>query len=107
MDLVSKNEMWLKHWGPVNYCEKEWDLPESKAAPSAPVKKEEKKKEEKKKKEKKEAVEDDEEAPEKKAKNPLDDLPPTTFNLFDFKTLFVNATDKQEACNFLWEHFDK
>jgi len=37
----------------------------------------------------------------------LDSLPPSTFNLFDFKTLFVNAKDKNEAVNFFFEHFDK
>jgi len=32
----------------------------------------------------------DEEKPAKKEENPLDVLPPTTFNLYDFKTFFVN-----------------
>jgi elongation factor 1-gamma len=32
---------------------------------------------------------------EKKAANPLDLLPPTTFDLFNFKTLFVNIKDKK------------
>lgn len=35
-----------------------------------------------------------EETAEKKEKNPLDLLPPTTFNLYDFKTFFVNCPDK-------------
>jgi len=34
----------------------------------------------------------------KKQKNPLDLLPPSNFNLFDFKTLIVNAPDKKSAC---------
>jgi hypothetical protein len=33
----------------------------------------------------------------KKKENPLDKLPATKFNLFDFKTLFVNAPCKKEA----------
>jgi len=33
-------------------------------------------------------------------------LPPTTFNLFDFKTLIVNAKDKKEACDFFLKNFD-
>jgi len=41
-----------------------------------------------------------------KKKNPLDLLPETKFNLFDFKTLIVNATDKKEAIKFLWDNFD-
>mmetsp|Transcript_132021 Transcript_132021/g.186358 ORF Transcript_132021/g.186358 Transcript_132021/m.186358 type:complete len:199 (+) Transcript_132021:42-638(+) len=43
---------------------------------------------------------------DKKAENPLDLLPPSTFNFFDFKTLFVNATDKNEACDFFFKNFD-
>jgi len=40
----------------------------------------------------KEDEEDNDEALfEKKEKNPLDSLPPSSFNFFDFKTLFVNA----------------
>jgi len=42
----------------------------------------------------------------KKKKNPLDLLPETRFNLFDFKTLFVNAKDKKDACKFLWDNLD-
>ena len=41
-----------------------------------------------------------------KAKNPLDLLPETSFGLYDFKTLIVNATDKKEAIKFLWDNFD-
>lgn len=32
--------------------------------------------------------------PEKKAVNPLEALPPTSFDLFNFKTLYVNHPDK-------------
>ena len=53
-----------------------------------------------------EEEDDGEEKPEKKAKNPLDLLPPSKFNLFDFKTLYVNAPDKKEALKFFWENFD-
>jgi len=46
---------------------------------------------------KKEAAHGDgeEEAPKKKEENPLDVLPPTPFNLYDFKTFFVNCPDKR------------
>lgn len=57
-------------------------------------------------KKKKDDDDDDEEKPEKKEKNPLDLLPPSKFNLFDFKTLYVNAPDKKEALKFFWENFD-
>jgi len=36
----------------------------------------------------------------------LDCLPETNFNLFDFKTLYVNAKDKKEALDFLWKNID-
>lgn len=48
-----------------------------------------------KKEEKKPEDDDDEEKPKKKEANPLDVLPPTTFNLYDFKTFFVNSKDKK------------
>ena len=41
-----------------------------------------------------------------KVVNPLDLLPPSSFNLFDFKTLLVNAADKKEAIKFLFDNFD-
>jgi len=47
-----------------------------------------------------------EEAPAQKAKNPLDCLPETKFNLYDFKTLIVNAPNKKDAIQFLWDNFD-
>jgi len=51
--------------------------------------------------------EDEEEEPkEVKAKNPLDSLPPSSFNLFDYKTLFVNHPSKKEALQTFWEQFD-
>jgi len=51
--------------------------------------------------------EDDEDKPvEKSEKNPLDALPPSTFNLFDFKTLFVNAPNKKDALDFFWKNYD-
>ena len=64
------------------------------------------KKEEKPKAESKKKDDDDEEKPAEKAKNPLDLLPPSTFNLFDFKTLFVNAPNKNEALDFFWKNYD-
>lgn len=43
---------------------------------------------------------------EKKKKNPLDELPKSTFNLDDFKRDFVNAEDKPEALKRFWAAFD-
>ena len=42
-----------------------------------------------------------------KQKNPLDLLPETKFNLYDFKTLIVNAPNKLDAIKFLWDNFDE
>lgn len=36
----------------------------------------------------------------------MDDLPKSPFVLFDFKTLFVNAPDKNEALDFFWKNYD-
>lgn len=41
--------------------------------------------------------EDDEDKPKKSEKNPLDLLPPTSFDLFNFKTFYVNHPDKKGA----------
>jgi len=96
-------EPFTKEFGRFYLCQKAieiHDLPQPK--------KEEKKKEEPKKqasapkKEEPKKVEE----PKEKEKNPLDLLPPTNFNFFDFKTLFVNATDKNEACDFFFKNFD-
>jgi hypothetical protein len=51
--------------------------------------------EEKKVVAKKAEDDDDEPKEEKKAANPLDLLPPTTFDLYNFKTFFVNHKDKK------------
>jgi len=36
----------------------------------------------------------------------LDSLPPTKFNLFDFKTYFVNAVDKKVAVEEFFKLYD-
>lgn len=59
-----------------------------------------------KKEKKKDDDDDDDEPKEKKVANSLDSLPPSTFNLFDFKTLFVNAPNKKEALQFFWDNLD-
>jgi len=73
-------------------------------------KRKKKKKEEPPKKAGKKPKEDDddeeENLAEKPQKNPLDSLPPSPFVFYDFKTLFVNAANKQEACDFLFKNFD-
>lgn len=52
--------------------------------------------------------EGDEEEPKKKEANPLDVLPPTPFDLFAFKTFFVNHKDKRgEGMKFFFENYDK
>jgi len=53
--------------------------------------------EEKKKPAQQAAAAEKKPAEEKKAGNPLDNLPPTNFVIYDFKTLFVNLPDKVEA----------
>jgi elongation factor 1-gamma len=64
------------------------------------------KKETKKEKEGKKDEEKGEEKPTKKEKNPLDLLPPSKFNLEDFKRSFLNSKNKQEAIKKFWDDFD-
>jgi elongation factor 1-gamma len=53
------------------------------------------------------AADDDEEPVEKKEVNPLDALPPSSFDLFNFKTFFVNHKDKKgEAIDEMLKIFD-
>lgn len=64
-------------------------------------------KEEKKKPQPKKAAED--ETPKEPArKEPTweDELPQTTFDLFNYKTLIVNAADKKEALKTLWDSWE-
>lgn len=72
-------------------------------APKQEPKKEEKKAEAKPKKA--EAEDDNDGLIEEKAK--VYDFPATTFDLFAFKTLYVNATNKQDALDFLWANWDE
>lgn len=51
-----------------------------------------------------------EEAPkkeDKKKSNPLDSLPPTTFNLHKFKDVYSNEDTRSKALPWLWENLDK
>jgi len=61
------------------------------------------------KEEEKPVQEDEEEGQEKKKEvNPLDVLPPTKFDLYAFKTFFVNHADKKGAgINFFFENYDR
>ena len=123
-----------KVWGKIRLCIKEFEpyhgvsttCPHEKQPEKAEKQAEEHKTEDKKKKKetqekkpvvvkpaakaekkkKEEEDDDDEDKPKKSEKNPLDLLPPSKFNLFDFKTLYVNAVDKKEAMKFFWENFD-
>lgn len=72
-----------------------------------PAKKEETKKEEAKPKHKpNEDDDEDEEHSEKKAPNPLDLLPPSTFVLDDWKRLYANTKNKHEVIAQFWEKYE-
>jgi elongation factor 1-gamma len=47
-----------------------------------------------------------EEKKEEKKVDPLDVLPPSKFNLDEFKGFFVNHADKKEAIKTFWKDFD-
>jgi len=51
--------------------------------------------------------EDDDEPKAPKAKNPLDDLAPSTMNMDEWKRTFSNTTKlREEAMPWFWQHFD-
>jgi len=52
------------------------------------------------------AVNEDGEVEEKKKRNPLELLPPTTFVMDDFKKDFLNTKDKRGALDRFWANFD-
>jgi len=114
---ITSDETWKKNFGRAHLCVKALDFflvepeteEEKKAEEPAEKKKAEKPKEAPKKEAPKEKKKDDEEeepVEKKEEKNPLDALPPSKFNLFDFKTLYVNAKDKKDALKFFWENYD-
>lgn len=123
-ETVVDNAAFQKVWGKIRLCVKEFEpfvhhhekqAHAEEAKTTSPKKKEKKKEEAKPKAEvakpaakpkKDDDDDDDEEKPVKKEKNPLDLLPPSKFNLFDFKTLYVNAPNKLDALKFFWENFD-
>jgi len=56
----------------------------------------------------KKPADDEEGETKKKEANPLDVLPPTSFDLFAFKTFFVNHKDKRgEGMKFFFENYDR
>lgn len=85
----------VKRIGNIKLCSKAMKV-------AAPPKKEEKKPAAAPKKEEKKV-----EAP-KKAIDPLDELPPSKFDLNDFKNFFVNVADKRgEGMKYLLDNYDK
>jgi elongation factor 1-gamma len=119
-DLCVHQQAFIDVVGETKLCE----VPLQPAAKAAPAKKEEKK-EEKKKEEKPKAEKKVEEKPkqekrkqeedmpeddykEKKAKNPLDDLPPSKLNLDAWKREYSNAPggDCYKAMPWFWENYD-
>ncbi|PBK85629.1 elongation factor 1-gamma [Armillaria gallica] len=105
------NQPQLKEiYGPINYTEKgvQFVPPKKEKAPAPPK---EKKAEEKKPK-KKEVEDDDADEPdvppEPKVKNPLDDLPKSTFNLEDWKRAYSNKDTRGAGGSIEWfyQNFD-
>lgn len=118
MLFVSGQEEWKRAFGKLRLCDKAWSFDGYKKDEKKDEKKDDKKAEKKPEKKVEKKVEKKEEKkPEKKEekpaaavvgkdKNPLDLLPPTNLNFFDFKTMIVNAKDKKEAVNWLFNNFD-
>jgi elongation factor 1-gamma len=114
MLFVCGQEEWKRTFGKLRLCDKAWNFDgykkDEKKAEKKPEKKAEKKEEKKPEKKEEKKPEKKEEKPvvaaAGKDKNPLDLLPPTKLNFFDFKTMIVNAKDKKEAVNWLFDNFD-
>ncbi|OJA13925.1 hypothetical protein AZE42_01333 [Rhizopogon vesiculosus] len=99
-------------FGPVEYVEKalQWVPPKKEKAPAPPAAPKEKKEKEKPKKVADEDDEDDNLVPEEpKAKNPLDLLPKSTFNLEDWKRAYSNKDTRGADGSLEWfyANFDK
>ena len=103
---ISELESFSSVFGKVWYCTKEFPFYNK---PAPVEKKEDKKKAEPvKKAEKPKKVEEEEEEPKEKKKNPLEELPESPFNFFDYKTEFVNNPNKQAVLNdTFYKNFDK
>lgn len=86
---------------PQYQAAKKEEKPKAAAAPAAP----------KAPKAKKAAEDDDDEEPlvpaEPKAKNPLDDLPKSSFKMDDWKRVYSNEDTKTAAIPWFYENFDK
>lgn len=89
---------------PLKAQEKKEDKKHEKQEKHEKHEKQEKKKE--KKPEKKEEKEEEEEPKPKKKKNPLDELPPSSLVLEDFKRKFINNPDKKAAMEDFWKEYD-
>ena len=98
--------------GEVELCQKQQVAPQVEAAApvaekKAPVKQQPAKKEAPKKKEEEDDGILDEEKPAPKKANPLDALPPSPFNIDEWKRVYSNEKDTRTACKWFWEKFDK
>ena len=93
-------------WGTIRLADVALEAPAPvvKAEPPKPAPKKE---EEKKAPAKPAHDDDDEEEKPKKAVNPLDSLPPTNFDLDEWKKLISNVKDRKSVMPTFWEKLDK
>jgi elongation factor 1-gamma len=120
-EFVSTQPAFLNHLGRTRYCTVPFPIPheaqpqqQQQAKPKVQQEKKEQPKKEQPKKEqpKKEeqpAADEDDEPPKKKEANPLDLLPPSTFNLDDWKRRFLAAKDntaQKTEFEWFWQNFD-
>jgi elongation factor 1-gamma len=105
--------------GEVKLCEKAPTIPTTSSASSTATNKateqqqqqqqpkKESKKESKKKKDEEEEPPEDDEFKEPKKKSKLESLPPSTFNLDEWKRTYSNLKDtRKDALPWLWKNFD-
>lgn len=106
---IANHENIVKVCGRTQLCKVPQKPPKlGKDIHEAPKKKDAKKEEPKKKEETggEEGGDGDEEKPVKKAKDPLELLPETPFDLDSFKREFMNSKDRKSTMEELWKKFD-
>jgi len=96
----------VKVLGEIELCQKQQVAPDAPAA-KAEAKPAPKKAAPKKKEEEEDDGLLDEEKPAPKKSNPLDALPPSAFNLEEWKRVYSNEKDTRAACKWFWEKFDR
>ena len=107
METIVNQPKLIEVYGETKYCEKavQYTPPAKEKKEPKPAAQATPKAEKSEKKAKKEAEDDDDEPlvpPEPKVKNPLDDLPKSSFNLEDWKRAYSNKDTRGSGGSIEW-----